>query len=257
MPDPITWYTLGRTVDDTESILEAVDTKMLVHNLDPSAHGQENESIYDHRVAAELDHLLGSVSMKFLVADKFIISTPFNTFDGWDTAGAYIEPRIIDAVLRTGSFNTNEAYAKCASDASNAVVDFSKNPYFQTSVCVGLNVNQIAYFCIGDPYAGSPYNEGFGFKVNDGLLYAYWTHEGAAHTHEITGITLTDINVYRAFLDSTAGELYFYINGVLKHTVTTDLPTQTVASFFTYYIKTQEDSYKALYLIDLYLEMEH
>jgi parallel beta-helix repeat protein len=61
MADPITWYALGRTVIDTESILEAVDAKILTHNLDASAHGQENESLYEHRAAALLDHLSYSI----------------------------------------------------------------------------------------------------------------------------------------------------------------------------------------------------
>lgn len=56
MADPITWYALGRTVEDTESILEAVDAKILTHNLDPSAHGQSGETVYEHRVASTLDH---------------------------------------------------------------------------------------------------------------------------------------------------------------------------------------------------------
>lgn len=57
MPDPISWYALGRAVDDPETILEAVDASILSHNLDPSAHGQESEGIYQHRVAPLLDHL--------------------------------------------------------------------------------------------------------------------------------------------------------------------------------------------------------
>jgi parallel beta-helix repeat protein len=57
MSDPITWYALGRTVDDPESIMEAIDAKILAHNQDPSAHGQDNESLYEHRVAPLLDHL--------------------------------------------------------------------------------------------------------------------------------------------------------------------------------------------------------
>jgi len=57
MADPISWYALGRLVNDPETILEAVDTKVLTHNLDPSAHGQENEVVWAHRVEPLLDHL--------------------------------------------------------------------------------------------------------------------------------------------------------------------------------------------------------
>ena len=61
MADPITWYTLAKAVDDTTSIDEEIDALVLTHNLDPSAHGQENESVYEHRASALLDHLSYSI----------------------------------------------------------------------------------------------------------------------------------------------------------------------------------------------------
>ena len=61
MADPITWYALGRDILDTETILEAIDAKLLTHNIDPSAHGQENESVYEHRASELLDHLSYSI----------------------------------------------------------------------------------------------------------------------------------------------------------------------------------------------------
>jgi len=61
MGDPITWYLLDRTVDDPESIKEAIDAKLLTHNQDPSAHGQSGEGLFTHRVAALLDHVNYSI----------------------------------------------------------------------------------------------------------------------------------------------------------------------------------------------------
>lgn len=62
MPDPITWYTLGRTVADPGRIMGMVDDKFLGHNADPSAHGQSAEAIYAHRAEVILDHLANSVT---------------------------------------------------------------------------------------------------------------------------------------------------------------------------------------------------
>lgn len=61
MPDPISWYALGRDVGDPQTILEAVDEKILTHNLDPSAHGQSDEAIYMHRISTMLDHVNYSI----------------------------------------------------------------------------------------------------------------------------------------------------------------------------------------------------
>lgn len=56
MPDPISWYLLPRTVDDVESIMEAIDAKLLTHNQDPSAHGQSGEVVEEHRSDEPVDH---------------------------------------------------------------------------------------------------------------------------------------------------------------------------------------------------------
>jgi len=56
MPDPITWYTLGRVTGDPERIMEAIDAKLLSHNEDPSAHGQTAEAVYAHRNDPTFDH---------------------------------------------------------------------------------------------------------------------------------------------------------------------------------------------------------
>jgi len=61
MPDPISWYALGRDVNDPQTILEAVDEKILAHNLDPSAHGQSDEAVYNHRISQLLDHVNYSI----------------------------------------------------------------------------------------------------------------------------------------------------------------------------------------------------
>jgi parallel beta-helix repeat protein len=59
--DAISWYALGRTVNDPTTIMEEIDDKILTHNLDASAHGQSNEAVYNHRIAELLDHVSYSI----------------------------------------------------------------------------------------------------------------------------------------------------------------------------------------------------
>jgi len=61
MPDPITWYALGKEVADPTLIEEEIDTKILLHNQDASAHGQSSESLYNHRISELLDHISYSI----------------------------------------------------------------------------------------------------------------------------------------------------------------------------------------------------
>ena len=83
MADPITWYALGRTVVDTETIMEAVDEIILNHNLDPSAHGQENESVYEHRANEILDHVNYSIyNLKINPANRVFKAIVANGLEG-------------------------------------------------------------------------------------------------------------------------------------------------------------------------------
>ncbi len=56
MGDLVTWETLGKNINDNQTIDEEIGALILTHNMDPSAHGQTSESVYEHRVASELDH---------------------------------------------------------------------------------------------------------------------------------------------------------------------------------------------------------
>ncbi len=61
MPDPITWYALGRDIFDNQTIIEEIQAELLAHNQDASAHGQSSEAVYNHRIAELLDHVSYSI----------------------------------------------------------------------------------------------------------------------------------------------------------------------------------------------------
>lgn len=61
MPDPVTWYTLPKTVDDLTSIDDEINAFILAHNIDVSAHGQSGEGLWTHRIADVLDHVNYSI----------------------------------------------------------------------------------------------------------------------------------------------------------------------------------------------------
>ena len=71
----------------------------------------------------------------------------------------------------------------------------------------------------------------FAFIVEDGTLYAS-TGNGTNQTKtEITGITLTDMNVYRIDFAFSTGATLFYVNDVLKATIDTTISGTTDPSF--------------------------
>ena len=249
MPDPITWYLLGRTVDDTQSIDEGIDAKLLTHNLDPSAHGQSGETVYEHRNDTDLDHLDGSIDFRKLAADKFLVMTQFVSLDGWDLSGLATDG-IFGGRLYTTASADNESFLWFETVTSSIKVNYSKTPFFQTSIVLGSITSQNICFGCGTEYNNMD-RDSFGFYIVNGTLYARWTGSAAEHTSEITGITLTDANVYRAFFDTQAQELYFYVNNVLEYTATTDLPSTSNNFIFTYWIKTLVKSVRSMYVLDL------
>jgi len=198
MGDPTTWDTLPKAIDDLTTIVEQIAADILTHNTDPSAHGQSGESVYDHRTSEDLDHPDGSVSLKKISSDKNIILTCFESLDGWDQWGLnslYIGASLI---YTDGTLNDQAALLSDVT-AAGLSLDFSKNPFFQTTVRFPAVTTQLAYIVAGPAeFAGA--QDSFGFKVVNGLLYAYWTKSGVADTNAITGITLTDPNVLSGLL---------------------------------------------------------
>ncbi len=56
MAEPVTWGQLGYSIDDPTTLEEYIEGVILNHNMDPSAHGQSSEAIYEHRSASQIDH---------------------------------------------------------------------------------------------------------------------------------------------------------------------------------------------------------
>ena len=255
MADPITWYALGRTVGDTESIMEEMDAKILTHNLDPSAHGQTGEVVFEHRNATLLDHLLGSVDLPHLVSEHFFAFSNMGDLSTWPGSGTiYSEP--LSAYLETLLPGDPAVYRYLLGNLSGAKIDPTKNPFFQAAVKFVSITTQQAFIGCGAP-PGEGYDDSFGFKVVNNTLYAYWTKTGTPYTSEITGITLTDLNIYRAFINSTDQEIYFYVNGVLKYTATTNFPDTINDYCFSFWIYTTGASNRRMYLINWAFQRDH
>ncbi len=193
----------------------------------------------------------GSVNFKHLVQDNILISTCFDTFDGWD-AGGLKTVHVFDSDIHTTAVVNNTSWVQLYTEQFKVELDPTKNPYFQTTVYFSSAADQEAYIGLGMS-AGGPDASALGFKVVDDALYACWYGGGAERTQIIGGITITDAMVLRAYCDSDAEEIYFYVNGVLKYTATTNYPTGTNNIWFIYWIKTTATAVKYLFLVDLHL----
>jgi len=250
----ICWGNLAKSADDVIRIEQAIEDYVSGHQQDPNAHMATEYSLGAHRQVEELDHVDGSVGMRKLPINKIVGVSCFESIENWSLHGE------TSGGINNTSIKTNppDDWARLYTPfpAAPVKLDFSKNPFFQTTVVFMQDTAQEAYIVAGaEPSAAK--DDSFGFYIHDALLYAYWTKGGAQYTEQITGITITDLNVYRAFYDTTAEKLYFYVNGVLEYTAEANLPTDTNDKTFSYYLFSDVGAdLRQMYMIDFLFEID-
>jgi hypothetical protein len=260
----ITWGELAKSQIDSEKIEEAIARLISEHNANPESHLGAGGSLQSHKMSEIIDHLVesivadkirdGEIDLKKLVADKYMMITCFESADGWNAIDTYygeVYFRIFETSLFT--YARNESFAILATEPSVAspVVNFSKNPFFQTTICCPYNNNQEFYVTVGRADLAA-----FGFKILNNTLYAYWCRSRVPFTYEIEGVDIRVYNVYRAVFDSEAGKIYFYVNGVPKYTATSDLPSGTSSVVIYYELLGSAAGARYVYIRDLFFSCE-
>jgi len=251
----ICWGNLAKSADSTERVEQAIEAYVESHNENANAHQIEGSSLYMHRVLEKLDHEFGSVSLEFLPKDQKYSMSMFESLDGWTKHGSCYAGIFGAMIISNGGVGLDEGWMTASPYTGLPALDFTKNPFFQTTVRLTTTTDQIAYFGTSTQFTEVE-RDGFGFEIVNATLYAFWRNNGTIHEVEITGISINDFNCYRAYIDSTAGEMYFYVNGVLKYTATTLLPEVESPVYFQYYIKQTGASQRKLYPIDFTFQQD-
>jgi hypothetical protein len=244
MPLP-NWGQLEKSLTDPEKIEEAINRLIQDHNDNPDAHLAEGQSLYSHKMAEIIDHLVASIvadkikDKEVTIAkwswDKFFVQCNFESLDGFyqvkEGTGSNIWLELGEAILRCGTASGNQT--RLFIEYSKSPQDYQKNPFFQVGAVVDTDAlnNTDFGFALGTakPLYVDPTNANiFGFKYleADKKMYAFYLNASGVETkQEIPGITLDNRNLYRAELiyngAKPAGQretLKFYVNGILKVT---------------------------------------
>jgi len=272
MAEP-TWGQLKKAQDDDTTIDQAIAAAIAAHEADPDAHTGAGESLETHKSQEVIDHpagsliedkyLDGSISLIKLSETKFIIITCFESFDGWldnSDVGATVQAGVGAGFLITAATSGKKAIiaALPSAPSMSGGVNFGKNPFFQARVYIPATTNQTIYFGTGNASfpASPPTTQYFGFKVVNGTLYAVHSNGSTETTTQITGITLDAKNLYRAVMDS-GNNIKFYVNGVLKATHSSNLPSGEEDSILVFMIKTNENAEKELDLIEALFSQDY
>ena len=244
----ICWGPLGKTAQDPTTIADYIASKILDHNVNPSAHGLDGYSVYNHRAGVLLDHPDDSVTLQKLLYNRFLIQTQFDTIDAWDTSGNVFLQAISQAELvATGHPYVKSRMAIIASDANEEGANISNDPEFQTTIKTTSKLSQLAYAVQGD-VDGAKF---FGFMIADGQLNAVHTDDNEnMYIQAINTINLTRWSVLRAIVKS--GEsIEFFVNHHSYFKAENNLPSGLMGAFIMYYIINSVPAGKTLYIQDL------
>lgn len=101
---------------------------------------------------------------------------------------------------------------------------------------------------------------GVGFKVVDGTLYAVESVWGvssfADYTQVITGIDITTTHIYRVQTVTADNKAYFYVDGVLKATLTLHTNDDIGLIMFSSYLTNDAAEQKQMTIHGVYISVD-
>jgi len=237
---PETWGLLPKSQVDDELIEEAIARLILEHNEDETAHLGTGQSLQSHKASEIIDHVVasivadkiknGEVTVDKLNWDRNLITTEFESLDGWKQGGVGTETITVilgGTKLETGANNGDTAYIACVpAYGFGENPNFDKKPYLQVRAKVmdfGYAETHIHIGYYGFQAAAHDY---IGFRIDQNKIYAVCRKSADSETAvDITGsLSAEDSHDYAVeYVSSTS--VKFYIDGTLKTTITTNIPT--------------------------------
>lgn len=231
------WGTLAKSQIDPQTVDEAIAAAIAAHEADTSAHVDVGESLYSHKASEVIDHVARSV-----VADKFSIGLFSNDFNIWpmisldafDVSAYFQLLNLGSVILTTSNVLNNILYMQCL-ESNLSLADFTKDIYWEQTVMFGgTNTPPYDYEGFFGMGLDSEMYLGFWFTETGLSSFTYSTETEGGSGQEITGISPdTYYNLAIKFYHGVRAE--FYVDGVLRSTVTTNLPTtEEAVATYTY-----------------------
>jgi hypothetical protein len=184
--------------------------------------------------------------------------TSFTSLDSLLQAGTGTITLSIGPMTIQCGATANNIKSLYGQDYTGEYIDTSlKDVFFETAVKF-VNTTNVTYVFGLNMVAGVPDTSylpnGVSFEVVSNKLYAVkYRDDGTRDATEIAAATPTGYHSYRAdFLHGVS--IKYYMDGVLKHTYTTNLPNIIPAYPFGYSVKTLAAGAKFMYVVNLSVE---
>lgn len=249
------WGALQKSATDDETIEQAIDRLIAVHEADAEAHQGAGESLQNHKSDTVIDHPAESVvndkipdrgvTPNQLIYTKDYIDINFETLDMWTEVGAgalYHNLGGIQLATTSSSNNVKELYAPGDPFGLNFAL---KNPVFEAVAIFYDSVNATYYTGIGDSVS-SP-SQFVGFKVVNGAVKGCVIYNGSETL--TSDLSITPLNRYRNYrAEVISGEsVNFYVDNVLVGTISIDMAdAEEVLALFDFYVKTTSNDVRVL-----------
>lgn len=212
-----TWDGLSKNATDDETIEQAIDRLIAVHESDSTSHLGVGESLQAHKNADVIDHPAFSILDDKFAYDQNIYNLSFAYLSLYDKS-AGVENNGLDTayMYSANSLSPQWIYGFLGDMLTWQVFAYERTPRFITTFMVTNTTSQLGYILAGyrDEYLG------YGFKILNNKLYGmYYKSDHSEHTVEL--ITLVSATAYRVecrVISNT--QIDFYINNVLAGSIT-------------------------------------
>jgi len=249
MAEPV-WGQLAKAQDNDQTIDEAIAAAIATHEADPDAHTGAGESLETHKAQGTVDHPVGSIVADKLSTTELVAECSLETLDNWNTKQhATLENWPGARLVHDEGLDEPGILASEPTTAGD-FLDENKNMLIQATLYLYDDTTNTAYIILGD-YTNDTTLYGFGFQIINGVVKGF-AGGGASPTFTANlSIDATTLHVYRAQYNYTDDNIKFYIDGILKATITGARAKLSMGAkiYFRYSEETQTDSFMQIYNI--------
>ena len=241
------WGQLEKSAVDPEKIEEAIERIIAEHNGDPESHLGEGGSLLSHKASEIIDHVVASIIADKLAAGAvqiramdviYVNSTPMQ-MEGClrqITGSATITDPDDDIGIIVATGATQNSLANLLSQGMFMKDQtWNKERTWNCGLRLFTLTSQIIRFGMGQMVNDSPAARHIGFLLNNGELWAT-VGNGSVETKERL-VDPTSAGPYYYKLKFFPGEkAEFYVDGVLRGTITENLPSGTIDPWNTFHV---------------------
>ena len=212
------WGNLAKAQDDPETIEEAIARMIDEHDDDADAHIEAGQSLTLHRDNEVVDHPEGSVLADKESFTETIFKTSFESIGAWQQWGyvALLDLGNVRILAEEGTWDYSQIHTHLDLDGDFAKPD--RDSMFQANLKLFYNgVSKFFWGPLTKAVPGSHYGYGFQYENNQ-LRGGIWFHSSGYITLPID-VDVTKYHVYRAQIHADLNQVWFFVDGVLKATI--------------------------------------